>query len=497
MKTPALHPWVKWGLLLFIVSLRLWGVWQRSELHADEVYSLMICQANKHFDTPIPDGTYTGADLQALLAKESGLSDDLKALYTDNHDSPHASLYYMLLRCPLGGYTEWDPVALARIGGCLNLLLLIGTYLILWQLASRLTARRSVWVVAATVGAALLTPGAGECAVLVREYQLAMLFVAWWALQAVALLRVRPRRATRTLIGAGLAAAGLLSTGYLNAYFLILLPLCLWLFAANKGERLPYFARITTACLCGLLLAWALYGGYFNFILHPSVHTRRAFTDFGASLYCAFWRDAVQEGVQWPCLLMLLACVIESLQALSAPGAPRRHFGISLKGVKTFRRNASLCGAITFAALAAIFLVQWTSLLREPRYSYPYLPMLAMLVPLCTDALPRKARTWWAAAFLLFFLVIGTCTARPKEYGWEYVRTQLKDGAVMTRLHPNEHPLLWPCLSPSAFYRIESPDTVHYDPALPTVTDFKPRRPPEGARVQKLKGPLYITIPAR
>lgn len=476
--------WLKWGLLVFIVALRAWGIWQRDEVHPDEVYSLMLSQCNEHYSQPLAEGNYTGAQLQNLLTESHPLGQDISQLYRDNNDAPHASLYYMMLRTALGGYDRWNVGRLARIGGVLNLIFLIFTYLLIWKIGERVVAwsrrRDNAWTVAAMTAAALLTVGAGECAVLVREYQLAMLFVAWWT-WAVLRLFDEGRTAWPVWLGAVCAAVGLLSTGYLNIYYMMFVPLLLSLLT---GRWRPLVQSAGVA-LGGLVLAWGIYLGYFNFMFHSTAHTRLAFSSFTSSMSCAFLRDMNTESLTWPVLLLLLALASVSLQRIHKLGG-------SIVGVRW-----RACVAVVIAAVLAIALVQFTSVLREARYSYPYLPMLALAVPLAMAGMGRKAVCWWSGAILLYFCVWGIVNAEPRAWGWHNQRQVLKNGAVLSRLNPNEIDLLLPVVTPGADYKIEQPDTVRYDTRRPTIINFQPKEAPSGYKVQHLVGPLRVVLPPK
>jgi hypothetical protein len=99
-------------LFALLVLLRVDSFQEKKELHTDEIYSVMLVNNNPHYWSAIDDGFYTGTDLKSKIFDENVSSDfekndcdnyedfasDLKHLWLNNGDTPHASLYYMLLR---------------------------------------------------------------------------------------------------------------------------------------------------------------------------------------------------------------------------------------------------------------------------------------------------------------------------------------------------------------------------------------------------------------
>ncbi len=294
-----MKPLLKWGLFLYVLLIGWLNVRERVQMHPDEVYSVMLAQCNPAYCKGIEPGTYTGERLQRELIAAHPVSEDIASLYADNRDVPHASLYYMTLRIVLGDTTRWDPVRIVRTGGLLNLFFLAVAYLMLWSLMSRLT-RGSPWLTAACVAMAMLGPGTLECGALLREYQLSMLGIVWYA-YALFLLFEKPEMSGRQLFISGISlsfsAALCLSTGYLNSFCLLLLPLgCIAALLAGKAPR-RHISRFTVTALsagfCSLLIARVMYAGFFNFLTHGSVHKSRAFGSIDGVFDAAFVRDIV------------------------------------------------------------------------------------------------------------------------------------------------------------------------------------------------------------
>lgn len=488
-----------WGLLAVILVIRFVDILEKRQLHPDEVYSVMIARCNPAFYQGVPPGTYTGVMLQGELTALHPLGDDLLQLYDENHDVPHASLYYMVLRVALQGQDVWSPRDVALRGGLLNLLFLAVAYLLLWRLMYALT-RGDPWLTAASCAIAFLAPGAGECVVLVREYQMAMLGVVWYAyaLRGVCRLPAHEKGGRRylRLLSLALAAALCLSTGYLNVFWLVLLPLA-WLgamFVFGKSfDRSGVWRivwQVALASVCALVLARGLYAGYFHFLTHGSVHKAKAFSDLGGSLCDAFIRDIACEGLTLPLLAVLAMCVAWRIVRLR----------IDARGDAGHVRTGQSDGfslpflvAMSAAAVATVVAVQYCSLLRQARYSYPYLPMLCGLWPLCAGCLsPRMAKAA-CACVMAWFVALGTVTSPRVDYGWERQAMLLRDGAVFHGLNPNELPLLYPVLDPAAEYVVEPKDSVlDFDAAAATVIHASPRGLPAGMRAEHAVGPLRI-----
>jgi len=490
--------WLKWALLAFILLVRAVDINERHELHPDEVYSVLLSGCNPAYTRPVPDGSYTGAELQAGLIGVHSLGHDLKQLYINNADAPHASLYYMLLRLCLCGFNSWDAGRAALIGGLLNLALLACCYLLLWGLAMRVCGH-DPWLCAGTAAMAFLSPGAGECVALVREYQLAMLGIIWYT---VAVLRLHEgirgvRRDSRFVAAANVAlsCALCLSSGYLNSLYVICLPLFIVILTVRVTGPRPA-ARFTLAvgglATAGLAVAACMYRGYFFFLTHRTVHTSKAFNDFPGSLQASLWRDTVLEGLTLPALVCLGAAVVITVAVTTIRPLRTR---LARLWTNCSHRPAGIAPqalACVLAALAAIVLVQYASLLRQSRYSYPFLPLLSLALPLATMSLKKI----WAHAIAIFmaayFCMAGAKQAPCRDFGWERQRRVMRNGALLYNLNANEQVLLYPILNPDAIYTVRhnpghGPD---FTAAPVTMVNYCPEGLPAGTVVTRFQGPV-------
>lgn len=102
--------WWIWVLVVFTVCLatRIYYVHEKSVIEGDELTSLTLAYNNIGWgdNTYLPGHTYNADELRSnLLADDrgglAGYAADIKALWLDNRDASHASLYYMLLRTSL------------------------------------------------------------------------------------------------------------------------------------------------------------------------------------------------------------------------------------------------------------------------------------------------------------------------------------------------------------------------------------------------------------
>lgn len=125
--------WVNWAIvgLLFVLAfyVRVNAIAGKTELHSDEVFSMALCTCDPNYNVAVADGTYTGAQLKDMIAHSGdtgfkGMLSDLRQLWVNNGDAPHASLYYMALRVALTGYDAYDLDGYIVRGGVLNMLFL-------------------------------------------------------------------------------------------------------------------------------------------------------------------------------------------------------------------------------------------------------------------------------------------------------------------------------------------------------------------------------------
>lgn len=173
--------WWIWVLVVFTVCLatRIYYVHEKSVIEGDELTSLTLAYNNIGWgdNTYLPGHTYNADELRSnLLADDrgglAGYVADIKALWLDNRDASHASLYYMLLRTSMlmVGHASVDEAV--RWGCGLNIAIFVLTFFLAAIVAARLLHRHRGLVLLALL-LAFLNPLSISTTLLLREYQLA------------------------------------------------------------------------------------------------------------------------------------------------------------------------------------------------------------------------------------------------------------------------------------------------------------------------------------
>lgn len=481
---------LKWGLLVFILVVRLFEICSKDQLHPDEVYSVMLAKCNTAFTVALPPGEYSGEQLQNSLLAHNSLSEDLVSLYTDNSDPPHASLYYMALRICLSGMHVWDPAEVALRGGLLNLFLLAVGYLLMWKLLSRLALGNIM--TAALCAMAFLNPASGDCVLLVREYQFAAVSILWYALSLLSVYEKKTDFSASGIIGmlSLIAATALtLSTGYLNAVFLFLLPVgCIVLLLFQRKPVGTFILKMLIAGVVGILLSWCMYAGYFHFITVPTVHTSRAFSDLEASFFAAINRDIIKYAFTVPIFVAMIAvgvyAVCKTIAGRKKEGRPHSHnYGYAYLSV------------LFCAAVVSILFVQYASVLRESRYSYPFIPLVVCCLPLCFCGLSVSLRRYTAIVLIAYFAIYPFTHPPKMDYRWSAQRELLSEGAVLHGLHPNELPLTYVVTKPDATYTISNAGrrgAIDSIDANVIVLNYRPSVLDTAFSIVRISGPLRV-----
>lgn len=270
--------WWIWVLVVFTVCLatRIYYVHEKSVIEGDELTSLTLAYNNIGWgdNTYLPGHTYNADELRSnLLADDrgglAGYAADIKALWLDNRDASHASLYYMLLRTSLlmVGHASVDEAV--RWGCGLNIAIFVLTFFLAAIVAARLLHRHRGLVPLALL-LAFLNPLSISTTLLLREYQLAECLAAVFFLVFLRIsVQIGSRRNPLTLSNialASVAAAAFMSAGYFNT-FLVLFACGYLAFEAKRNGLVGKTATMLAVCvpLC-LVVAVMLYSGFFNFL---------------------------------------------------------------------------------------------------------------------------------------------------------------------------------------------------------------------------------------
>lgn len=434
--------------LLFVLALyvRINAIAAKTELHSDEVFSMALCTCDPHYNVAVPDGTYTGAELKAMIAQSgdtgvAGTLSDLKQLWLNNGDAPHASLYYMALRVALTGYDSYDLDSYIMRGGILNLLFFVLSFVFMYKLLRRIFGNRHLLVF---VGLALAYFNllSVRNTMLIREYQMAeaaIVMLTYAAVGFVQRLRAGEEiRRVRFVVVFGVLMGCVVSLGYFNAFYVI--GLCLALALACIRRKQPRsIVLILLAGLTALAFAYAIYPGFFNFILHPSVHKTMAFRKFSTALNVTFARDIRRLlFISYGFWIVLAALLV----ALFSKG-----------GLKKMADGGYFVW-LPLIVVACMPLIQYASVLKHPRYYYALMPVLMLLVPQSLAAMPQLCRRYFGILILLFFPVLTPQIHFRDKYGWGAVRKELAKPMTFYQLNPNELIQLVPNLADDKQYMV-------------------------------------------
>ncbi len=275
--------WQRTSLLIVFflgLGLRIYWITQKTGFHGDELTSLSIIwngvDGNGHL---MHDAhrIYQAEELRHFFADETGglhgLRQDLRALWENNQDVPHASLYYMLLRCALTAVSVPSAQAVIAWGCGLNLLFFaIGFF----AAARMLCSHSGKWYWPAfALGMGYLNSISVSNTLFLREYALAEMAVMLLFYQVLRLREYMHEKRPLFRPSVFLPSIGVttlaLSCGYVNA--LLVLFLACWLGAAAYKERLfgKSLAFVLSVGLLATLFCWALYAGFFNYVLDPRI----------------------------------------------------------------------------------------------------------------------------------------------------------------------------------------------------------------------------------
>ena len=278
---------------------------------------------------------------------------------------------------------------------------------------------------------------------MIREYKLAETFLIFLTLVSVTYINKLYSKQNISLSFYGvmfsISVAGALSTGYLNAIYVLLIGVVL-IYASIKTDNKKLSVLIVCSALLGLLIAWAMYLGFFNFILYKTVHTSRAFESPVKVLEYVFVRDISNGSFKIYGLSLLIFAIAFIL--------------VMGRGKELFKIQVYLW--LPILAIISIYLVQYTAVLKMSRYSFPLMPIVALVFPLVLCKLPKIPSQILGVALSLFYIFSGFANPVTKTYGWGYVQKQLEHGATIYGLNSTEIVQVIPCLNDTAIYRLVS-----------------------------------------
>lgn len=413
-KTAALA--VVFGLIL---GLSVFYCAQKSGMFLDEVYSYGLSNSEyAPFVSGVKGGDlanklFTHEEILAYLTAGPEDAFDYGSVYYNQTQDVHPPLYYWLVHtvCSL-----WPSVFSKWQGLALNLLLWLGTLVLLFFTAKRLTDFRAALLAVLLYGVS--TVGLSTV-VYIRMYMLLALFTVLLTYCVIRLMQ-GGRRYWSALAGLTVFA-GLMTQYYFVFYaFFVCALLDAWLLAQKRWRTAAGFS------------AWALAGAAAMVLAFPACLTHLQVHGLGEgkvgaaslrtvliSLYTFFRQAAADAAVGLG--TAVLAGVLLLLHAGAAAG--------QIKKTRTQGQPVLVvCGAavLAFAAVAAV------TTNRTLRYIYNLFPLLYLgagyLVYLAFRALPQKRRllngAWLAAALLAAAVAL----LRPPQ--WLYLEYRQFDAAL-------------------------------------------------------------------
>ncbi len=438
--------------LLFVVALfvvllcvRIHDINIKEQLHSDEVFSMMISTCNKYYNNPIPDGVYSGAELKRMITLDDigsfkGAVTDIAQLWRNNGDTPHASLYYMVLRMALIGFDSLDVHELAWRGGLLNLVFFALSYFFMYRLLRRIYGA-NILLVLSGLAMAFGNWMSIQNTLLIREYQMAETGIILFSLVGIAFMQKLRQHENfsgrKYFIGSVLTTAAVISLGYFNAIYVIAFG-CVVVAGCYRYKRKNLVKLILLAVIAAVVVALILYPGFFNFFLHDSVHKEKAFGSIKNILRYVFVRD-----IAFSFFTLYGVFIMAILTALVL---------ISKNRMKLFRTQNFAW--IPVVVLLCMFVIQYASVLRMPRYYYSLMPMLALIVPHVISCVPQSWKGYFELLVIMYFPTLAIIYPVRTNYRWAKLRSGLNVRSTLFRLNPNEVVQLVPCLNDTLNYTI-------------------------------------------
>lgn len=466
--------WASIAVFALLAGVRIYNAANRSQIHSDETYSYMLAKHNEAYTTALPDTVLTGAELRKLPHCNHSYFEDITALYHKNYDPPHASLYYMMLRTALIGVDSYSPAQIIARGVCINMLFWCLSFWLMFLMIRQL-GRDRWWIVPMLLLVAFGNPLSIANTLMVREYQLAEMCLIGLTLIVMTISEDISRCGRRSWIILAGCTTLALSTGYLNAYYVALLYT--WMFVATIRQRskVADYLRIIATGIVGIGLCPAIYLGYFDFLLVKNVHTQRAFANFCVSFDLAFYTIFLKSVYTIPGLLTLIIGLVATLAS---------------RGNDTSKQTVNLLFVSAFA-LCAIVMAEYTSVLRETRYAYPFVALSTLWIATLLTRTNRIISLLLGIALSAAILINCLTTSANTDYRWQRMRTQLNDGAIIYKLNNNELSQLSPCVNDTAHYVITTSDSVLSDTCTVVIghKGLNFEKPRTSASVT---GPLFI-----
>ena len=325
-------------------------------------------------------------------------------------------------------------------GVYLNLIFFTISFVLFWMLLRNIS-KRNMLIILAGLAVAYGNKMSVENTLLIREYQLAEVFIIALTLLSVnyvsAIYNEKKISIKSYFWGFVIVVVGALSTGYLNAIYILLIG-CVMIALAYRYGRIKDTIFIVGSALLGLIISWVIYNGFFNFLLYKTVHTSRAFESPIKVFDYVFNRDLIQG-----CFTIygLIAVVFMFLIILFSS---RRKALIKLDTYLW----------LPLVAVVSMYLIQYTAVLKMSRYSYPLISVAALIFPLLMNLLPKIPFYILGVATTVFYVLIGFLSPVVRTYGWNYIKKEMSHPTMIYRLNSTEIVQIIPCLNDTVNYEI-------------------------------------------
>lgn len=412
-------------LVVFVLCLatRIFYVHEKSIIEGDEFTSLTLAYNNTGWgdNTYAPDVAYTADSLRLNLYTDdtsgfTGYANDIKALWLDNRDPSHASLYYMLLRTSLLMVDHASIDEVVRWGCALNIMLFAITFLFEF-LSAKMLFRRHPHLIAAALLVAFMNPMSVSNALLLREYQLAECLAAVFFfifLKIVGQVKTgKSALSVTNVVMASLAAAAFVSAGYFNT-FLVIFLCCYLIYAAKRCGMVGKACAMVAICLpLSLLFATMLYSGFFNFL--TDIRTAEVIGKAQGGGFVSNAIQAIKSGGIFLCLDILNPLLIAAIATLA----------VKSRKTPTVKLHQSQWPYFAIAACwfaTVLFFATW----KEPRYVAPCCSLLCLTLIATAQQMLAKANKFVLTAVMLITAAYPMASGRilyvhpslPEDFQW-------------------------------------------------------------------------------
>ena len=256
-------------LFIFLFTIRVITISNKSSLFIDETYSFIISNYNdygltKEFENEI---IKTGAEYKQLLTCNDpslkGALTDILNLYKNSRDIPHSNFYYSLLRCWSIGHKTGDMKQLIWIGTSLNLLLFIFSYCFFFFLVKKIFPNDFICLSVLFV-AFINTASISNCA-FIRPYMLQEVFFILVANLFVSVLNLENKKIPYQNMLNALKISIILSftllTGYYTTIYIFIIALIILYITLYKKnyKSIKYWFLVIALTFCFTTLFYPRY----------------------------------------------------------------------------------------------------------------------------------------------------------------------------------------------------------------------------------------------